>query len=101
MTEQLLDDPQIRAALQQMRGERVAQRVRADPPGEVRPRGSALDRRPGLLASPVAPAAELRMSSSRAATIAAIGIRAPQSRTSQCWRTRWTTRSPVDSSESA
>ena len=31
MSEQLLDDPQVGAALEQMRRERVAQRVRADP----------------------------------------------------------------------
>ena len=35
MSEQLLDDPQVGAAFEQMRRERVAQRVRADPLGEA------------------------------------------------------------------
>ena len=35
MSEQLLDDPQVGAALEQMRRERVAQGVRADPVGEA------------------------------------------------------------------
>ena len=36
MSEQLLDDPQVGAALEQVRRERVAQRVRADPVAEPR-----------------------------------------------------------------
>ena len=36
MPEQLLDDAQVGAALEQVRRERVAQRVRADPVGEAR-----------------------------------------------------------------
>ena len=35
MPEQLLDDAQVGSALEQMRRERVAQRVRADPIGEA------------------------------------------------------------------
>ena len=37
MAEQLLDDAQVGAALEQVRRERVAQRVRADPVGQTRP----------------------------------------------------------------
>ena len=44
MSEQLLDDPQVRAALEQMGRERVAQRVRADPAGRG-PRGRPRRRR--------------------------------------------------------
>ena len=36
MSEQLLDDAQVGAALEQMRRERVAERVRADPPARAR-----------------------------------------------------------------
>ena len=50
MPEQLLDDAQVGPALEQMRRERVAQRVRADPLGEAGARRRALDRGPGLLA---------------------------------------------------
>ena len=38
MSEQLLDDAQVGAALEQVRRERVAQRVRADPAAEPGPR---------------------------------------------------------------
>ena len=41
MPEQLLDDAQVGPALEQMRRERMAQRVRADPVGETGPRGRA------------------------------------------------------------
>ena len=59
MPEQLLDDAQVGPALEQMRRERVAQRVRADPLGEAGARGRALDRGPGLLAGePAAAIAE-------------------------------------------
>src|SRR6187401_2704859 len=54
MSEQLLDDPQVGPAFEQMRGERVTQRMRADlagQPGSGRSRG---DRRPRLLASEAA-----------------------------------------------
>ena len=50
MPEQLLDDPQVGSALEQVRRERVAQRVRADPVGQAGAGGRALDRGPGLLA---------------------------------------------------
>ena len=50
MPEQLLDDAQVGPAFEQMRGERVAQRVRADPLGEAGTSRRALDRGPGLLA---------------------------------------------------
>ena len=36
VAEQLLDDAQVRAALEQVRGERVAERVRGRPVGQVR-----------------------------------------------------------------
>ena len=59
MPEQLLDDAQVGPALEQVRRERVAQRVRADPIGEAGPRGGALDRGPRLLAGqPAAAIAE-------------------------------------------
>ena len=44
MSEQLLNDPQVGAALEQVGRERVAQRVRGDPLGEPGRRGRALDR---------------------------------------------------------
>ena len=50
MAEQLLDDAQVGAALEQVRRERVAQRVRADTFGEAGGGGRPLDRGPGLLA---------------------------------------------------
>ena len=60
MSEQLLDDPQVRAALEQVRRERVAQGVRAD--GRRQPGVAAAARwtiAPGLLArQPAAPVAE-------------------------------------------
>ena len=56
MPEQLLDDAQVGAAFEQMRRERVAQRVRADPLGEAGRGRRALDRGPGLLAREASPA---------------------------------------------
>ena len=56
MPEQLLDDAQVGPTFEQMRRERVAQRVRADPLGEAGPRRRALDRGPGLLARQAPPA---------------------------------------------
>src|SRR4029079_12024449 len=50
MPEQLLDDAQVRSALEEVGRERVAQRVRTDAVGQARPRGCALDRGPRLLA---------------------------------------------------
>src|SRR4051794_41162603 len=50
MTEQLLDDPQVRAALEEMRRERVAQRVRADPVAEPGIACRRFHGRPRLLA---------------------------------------------------
>src|SRR6185295_6563837 len=59
MPEQLLDDAQVGSALEQVRCERVAQRVWADPVREARARGCTLDRGPGLLTSePPTPIAE-------------------------------------------
>ena len=55
MPKQLLDDAQVRAAGQQMGGERVPQRVRADPPRQARPICRAFDDRPGLLAGEPTP----------------------------------------------
>ena len=49
MPEQLLDDPQVRSALEQMRGERVPQGVRADAFGDAGTVRCALDGRPHLL----------------------------------------------------
>src|SRR4051794_30680440 len=49
MPEQLLDDTQVRAALEQMRRERVAQRVRTHPPFEPGARRGAADGGPCLL----------------------------------------------------
>ena len=49
MSEQLLDDAQVGAALEQMGRERVAQRVRADPVREARRARRGLDRAPCLL----------------------------------------------------
>src|SRR5665811_2085975 len=50
MSQQLLDDPQVGPALQQVRGERVAERVRRRPPGKARGRGGPLHDIPRLLA---------------------------------------------------
>ena len=50
MPEQLLDDAQVGAALEQMCRERVAQRVWADPIAKACAGGRALDRGPRLLA---------------------------------------------------
>src|SRR5262249_40423919 len=56
---QLLDGAQVGAALQQMRGERVAQRVRAHPPGDAgRARRAPDDRVNGAHGEP--PAAGIR-----------------------------------------
>src|SRR3954449_6248676 len=49
MAEQLLDDPQISSALEQMGRERVAQRVRADALTETGATRGGLDRGPRLL----------------------------------------------------
>ena len=49
MAEQLLDDAQVRAALEKMRGEGVPQRVRADALGEARRARRVLDGGPRLL----------------------------------------------------
>src|SRR6187551_2619715 len=49
MSEQLLDDAQVGAALEQMGREAVPQRVRTDPLGQAGPCRCALDARPGLL----------------------------------------------------
>ena len=71
MPEQLLDDAQVGAALEQMRRERVAQRVRADPIGEAGAGGGALDRRPGLLArQPAAAIAEEERAAARRGDVA-------------------------------
>ena len=51
MPQQFLDDPQVGPALEQVRRERVAQRVRADPIGEAGTGRGSLDGCPGLLAS--------------------------------------------------
>src|SRR3989304_1380814 len=47
MPEQFLDDPQVRAALEQVRGERVAQRVWRDVLIQARPPRRVLDGPPG------------------------------------------------------
>src|SRR4051812_48538036 len=49
MSQQFLDDAQVRATLQEVGRERVPQRVRADLRSESRGRRGALDHRPGLL----------------------------------------------------
>src|SRR6266705_2122200 len=49
MTEQLLDDPQIRTALEQVRRKRMAQGMWTDSIGETRLGSGAFDRRPRLL----------------------------------------------------
>ena len=49
MAEQLLDDAQVGAALEEMRRERVAQGVRADPVVEAGAGAPRLDRGPRLL----------------------------------------------------
>src|SRR6187551_352810 len=58
MAEQLLDDAQVGSPLEEVRRERVAQGVRADPVLEAGCRRGGLDRRPGLLpgeaATPIA-----------------------------------------------
>src|SRR5262245_29407912 len=62
MSQQLLDDAQVRATLQQVRREGVAQGVRADLAPEAGCRPGALDDRPGLLSRepPAAPGHEER-----------------------------------------
>jgi hypothetical protein len=55
MPEQL-HDPQVGATLQEVRRERMAERVRADPVGEPGAGRRALDRGPGLLAGQAAAA---------------------------------------------
>src|SRR3954468_18566658 len=59
MSEQLLDDPQIRAALEEMGREGMAERVRRDIAGEPRPTGGGADHRERLLSGePTTPIAE-------------------------------------------
>jgi hypothetical protein len=50
MTEQLLDDPEVGSALQEVGRERMAQRVRRDPVGEAGTARRAADDRERLLA---------------------------------------------------
>src|SRR6266550_38757 len=56
MTKQLLDDAQVGAALEEMRRERVPQRMWADAIAEAGAGRRALDRRPRLLAREPPPA---------------------------------------------
>ena len=100
MPEQLLDDAQVGPALEQMRGERVAQRVGADPIGQSGAGGGSLDRGPCLLARQ--PATSIAEEERAAAMITArIAYRAPQMKTNGCCLLRYVMRSPVDSNPSA
>ena len=69
MPEQLLNDAQVRAALEQVGGERMTQRMWTDAAFEARSRGRMPDRRPGLLpGQPPSAVAEEQIASRRSAT---------------------------------
>ena len=72
MSEQLLDDPQVGPALEQVRRERVPERVRADPAAEAGPSRRSGHRRPGRLArQPAAAIAEEQRSAADRRHVAA------------------------------
>ena len=84
MTEQLLDDAQVGPALEQVRRERMAERVRADPAAEAGPPGRATDRRPGRLARETpAPVAQEQRPAADGRHVAALDERAGRGPSSQ------------------
>ena len=82
MPQQLLDDAQVRAALEQMRREGVAQRVRRDPVVEARAARGRFTDRPGLLPREPAAAAVRKTGPPRTRPGAALDAPATPARTS-------------------